>query len=131
GSSKRSGRTAKSFNACRIDQSTSTRCTSAARRAAVDPPRVGSPPMTTAATDGALHARLAEEAAERLIRYARIDTPSDEDAETFPSTAKQLDLLNLLYDEPSALGLDDVERDEYGYVFATVPATVDRDVPLI
>jgi tripeptide aminopeptidase len=74
---------------------------------------------------------LAEDAAARLIRYAQIDTQSDEDAEGFPSTEKQWDLLRLLRDELAALGLDDVELDEHGYVFATVPATIDRDVPTI
>jgi tripeptide aminopeptidase len=74
---------------------------------------------------------LAEDAAARLVRYAQIDTQSDEDSETFPSTEKQWDLLRLLRDELAELGLDDVELDEHGYVFATVPATVEREVPTI
>jgi tripeptide aminopeptidase len=74
---------------------------------------------------------LAEDAAARLIRYAQIDTQSEEDSETFPSTEKQWDLLRLLYDELRELGLEDVTIDEYGYVFATVPATVDREVPTV
>jgi tripeptide aminopeptidase len=74
---------------------------------------------------------LAEDAAARLIRYARVDTRSDEDSETFPSTEKQWDLLRLLHEELVDLGLADAEIDEYGYVFATVPATVDREVPTI
>lgn len=73
---------------------------------------------------------LAEDAAARLVRYAQIDTRSDEDSESFPSTAKQWDLLRLLHEELTGLGLD-AEIDEYGYVFATVPATVDRAVPTI
>ena len=76
-------------------------------------------------------AALAEDAAERFIRYARIDTQSDDDSTTYPSTAKQLDLLRLLADELRGIGLEDVELDEHGYVFATVPATVDHDVPVI
>src|SRR3954454_24185625 len=87
--------------------------------------------MTAPATDKTLHTQLAEDAAGRLVRYAQIDTQSDEESDTFPSTAKQLDLLRLLRDELEALGLEDVELDEYGYVFATVPATVDHDVPAI
>lgn len=75
-------------------------------------------------------AELAEAAAERLLRYARVDTRSDPDSETYPSTAKQLDLLRLLRDELAELGLE-VELDEHGYVFATVPSTVGRDVPTI
>jgi tripeptide aminopeptidase len=74
--------------------------------------------------------KLAEDAAERLIRYAQIDTQSDEDSESFPSTEKQWELLRLLRDELAGLGLD-VEIDEHGYVFATVPATVEREVPTI
>ena len=59
-------------------------------------------------THAALAAQLAEDAAERFLRYVRIDTQSDEDSETYPSTAKQLDLLRLLADELQELGLDDV-----------------------
>jgi tripeptide aminopeptidase len=73
--------------------------------------------------------QLAEDAAERLVRYAQIDTQSDSDSETYPSTPKQLDLLRLLVDELRELGLDDVAIDDYGYVTATLPPTVDHDVP--
>jgi tripeptide aminopeptidase len=78
-----------------------------------------------------LAAQLAEDAADRLIRYVRIDTQSDEDSESYPSTAKQLDLLRLLLDELRGLGLGDAAIDEHGYVTATIPATVDGDVPTI
>jgi len=50
-------------------------------------------------------AQLAEDAASRFLRYVRIDTQSDEDSATYPSTAKQLDLLRLLLDELKQLGL--------------------------
>jgi tripeptide aminopeptidase len=83
------------------------------------------PPETT------LAAQLAEDAAERFLRYVRIDTQSDEDSETYPSTAGQLDLLRLLRDELEAVGLTDASIDEYGYVTATLPATVDHDIPTI
>jgi tripeptide aminopeptidase len=73
---------------------------------------------------------LAEAAAERFMRYVQVDTQSDPDSTTYPSTEKQLDLLRLLRDELAALGLD-VELDEHGYVFATVPATVEHEVPAI
>ena len=76
-------------------------------------------------------AQLAEDAAERLIRYARIDTQSDEDSESYPSTEKQLDLLRLLLDELREIGADDPQMDEHGYVTATIPATVDHEVPTI
>lgn len=82
----------------------------------------------TAAT---LVAQLAEDAAERFLRYVRIDTQSDENSDSYPSTAKQLDLLRLLRGELEELGLEDAAIDEHGYVTATVPATVDRDVPTI
>ena len=76
-------------------------------------------------------AELAADAAERLIRYARIDTQSDEDSTTYPSTEKQLDLLRLLRGELEEIGLEDVVLDEHGYVTATIPATVDGDIPAI
>jgi tripeptide aminopeptidase len=82
-------------------------------------------------THEALAAQLAEDAAERFLRYVRIDTQSDEDSETYPSTAKQLDLLRLLLGELKELGLADAAIDEHGYVTATLPATVERDVPTI
>jgi tripeptide aminopeptidase len=78
-----------------------------------------------------LAAQLAQDAAERLLRYVRFDTQSDEDSETYPSTAKQLDLLRLLHDELRGLGAADAQIDEHGYVTATIPATVDADVPTI
>jgi tripeptide aminopeptidase len=77
--------------------------------------------------DAALAAQLAEDAAARFLRYVRIDTQSDADSDTYPSTAKQLDLLRLLLDELKEIGLDDAAIDDHGYV----TATVERDVPTI
>src|SRR5580765_7761022 len=82
-------------------------------------------------THAALAAQLAEDAAERFLRYVRVDTQSDEDSETYPSTAKQLDLLRLLLDELKEIGLADAAIDEHGYVTATIAATVPQDVPAI
>jgi tripeptide aminopeptidase len=82
-------------------------------------------------THEALAAQLAEDAAERFLRYVRIDTQSEEDSDTYPSTAKQLDLLRLLLDELKALGLADAAIDEHGYVTATLPATIEREVPTV
>lgn len=65
-----------------------------------------------------------ETALERFIRYAQIDTQSSEDSQTYPSTAKQFDLLHLLVKELKALGLADAEIDEHGYVTATLPANL-------
>src|SRR5215471_4465928 len=74
---------------------------------------------------------LAEDAAERLLRYARIDTRSDEESDTYPSTPGQLDLLRLLRDELEQVGLADVTMDEHGYVTGTLPPTVEHEVPTI
>ncbi len=78
-----------------------------------------------------LSAQLAEDAAARLVRYVQIDTQSDEDSETYPSSAGQLILLRLLRDELEEIGLTDAAIDDSGYVTATLPATVDRAVPTI
>ena len=63
---------------------------------------------------------------ERFLRYVTFDTQSTETSETYPSTAKQLDLLRHLVDELKALGLGDAAIDEYGYVMATIPATTKK-----
>ena len=60
---------------------------------------------------------------DRFLKYVAIDTQSDENSETFPSSAKQWDLLNLLVEEMKALGLEEVTIDKYGYVMGTIPAT--------
>jgi tripeptide aminopeptidase len=78
-----------------------------------------------------LAVQLAEDAAERFLRYVRIDTQSDEDSDTYPSTEKQLLLLRLLRDELEEIGLADAAIDEHGYVTATLPATIDHEVPTI
>jgi tripeptide aminopeptidase len=78
-----------------------------------------------------LAAELAEDTAERLLRYVRIDTRSDEESDTYPSTEGQLELLRLLRDELEEVGLADVAMDEHGYVTGTLPATVEHDVPTI
>lgn len=73
-----------------------------------------------------------QETQERLIRYAKINTRSDEASTTVPSTACQLDLLNLLVDELKAIGLQEVEfNPENAFVTATLPATSDKPVPTI
>ena len=68
---------------------------------------------------------------DRFLRYVRIDTQSKEDSESYPSTAKQLDLLNLLAKELKELGVPQVNIDEYGYVMATIPSNVKKSVPVI
>ena len=82
-------------------------------------------------TQKALAAQLAEDAAERFLRYVRIDTQSEEDSDSYPSTAKQLDLLRLLADELRALDLDDVGIDANGYVTGTLASTVAHETETI
>ena len=64
---------------------------------------------------------------DRFLKYVAIDTQSDENSESFPSTAKQFDLLNLLVEEMNALGLEDVTIDKYGYVMGTIPASKGKE----
>jgi tripeptide aminopeptidase len=69
---------------------------------------------------------------ERFLRYVVIDTQSDENSTSYPSTGKQFDLLRLLVDELETIGLKEVAIDGHGYVFATIPATSSKpDVPVI
>ncbi|MCG7332516.1 peptidase T [Salinicoccus roseus] len=67
---------------------------------------------------------------ERLARYAKIDTQSDASSESVPSTYKQWDLIRLLEEELKALGMEEVETDENGYLMATLPANAE-DAPVI
>ena len=69
---------------------------------------------------------------ERFLKYVAINTRSDENSETFPSTAVQWDLLNALVEEMKLLGLEDVTIDKYGYAMGTIPATKGKEnVPVI
>src|SRR3954470_2575355 len=68
---------------------------------------------------------------ERFLRYVVIDTESDGGSPTCPSTAKQKDLGALLAAELRDIGLSDAHMDEHGYVYATIPATSDKRVPVI
>ena len=73
---------------------------------------------------------MKNEIKERFFRYIKIDTMSDENSETFPSTKKQYDLLNLLNKELKEFGLKS-EVDEHGYVMATLPSNIDKKIPVI
>jgi tripeptide aminopeptidase len=68
---------------------------------------------------------------ERFLRYVVIDTQSDPASPTCPSTEKQKDLGRLLAAELRAIGLSDAHLDEHGYVYATIPANTDKQVPVI
>lgn len=68
---------------------------------------------------------------DRFLRYVQIDTQSDPASPTQPSTEKQKTLSRLLVSELLAIGFADAEMDINGYVYATVPANTDKDVPVI
>jgi tripeptide aminopeptidase len=69
---------------------------------------------------------------ERLIRYVQIDTEADPNSESTPSSLKQKDLSKLLVEELKQIGVMDAEMDEWGYVYATIPATSSREnIPTI
>ncbi|MEO4053843.1 peptidase T [Solibacillus sp. CAU 1738] len=74
---------------------------------------------------------MKEQVIERLIRYVKIDTQSDFNSTTTPSTMKQFDLLNVLKAELAEIGLTDINLDENGYLFATLPANTDKNVPTL
>ncbi|MES2829190.1 MAG: peptidase T [Bacteroidota bacterium] len=67
----------------------------------------------------------------RFIKYVQIDTQSDPLSSTTPSTAKQKDLGKVLVEELLAMGITDAHLDEHGYVYATIPSTSGKDVPVI
>jgi tripeptide aminopeptidase len=70
---------------------------------------------------------IANELANRFMRYVQIDTQSDPYSDTFPSTEKQKDLSRILVEELKAIGIQDAEMDEWGYVFGTIPATSEKE----
>ncbi|EIJ39163.1 MULTISPECIES: peptidase T [Galbibacter] len=68
---------------------------------------------------------------DRFISYVKIDTQSDPNSNTTPSTEKQWNLANKLAEELKAIGMEDVSIDENAYVMATLPSNLDREVPTI
>lgn len=68
---------------------------------------------------------------ERFLRYVVIDTQSDPESETIPSTEKQKNLGKLLVEELKDMGITDAHLDEFGYVYATIPSNTDKKVPVI
>ncbi len=68
---------------------------------------------------------------DRLMRYVQIDTTSDPDSTSFPSTMRQLDLSRLLVEELKKMDIADVELNEHGYVIARIPSNVSGKVPVI
>ena len=74
---------------------------------------------------------MKEQLIERLIRYAKIDTQSDADSNSTPSTAGQWDLLHMLEKELAEIGLEEISLDENGYLFATLPANTEKELPTV
>lgn len=68
---------------------------------------------------------------ERFLKYVGFDTQSDESSESVPSTSKQVVFAEYLRDELINIGLEDVELDENGYLYATLPSNVDKEIPVI
>ena len=71
-----------------------------------------------------------EKLLDRFLRYVSVDTQSNEESESQPSAAKELDLLRMLRDELLAMGVE-ATLDEYGYVMATLPSNIDKKVPAV
>jgi tripeptide aminopeptidase len=82
-------------------------------------------------SDGTRSNAFDAELEERLVRYVRVDTQSDEASTATPSTARQFDLLELLQAELTAIGAQDVRLTDYAAVLATIPATISSPVPTI
>jgi tripeptide aminopeptidase len=72
-----------------------------------------------------------QEILDRFISYITIDTESDPNSDTTPSSAKQWDLAHKLYKELIEMGMSDVTIDDHAYIMATLPSNVDHDVPTI
>lgn len=83
------------------------------------------------ASFGSTGIRFTHDVTERFLRYVRIDTQSDPASLTCPSTDKQKNLGRLLAQELRDIGLADAHLDANGYVYATIPATTDKTVPVI
>ena len=74
---------------------------------------------------------MKKEIMDRFITYVKVDTQSNENNETCPSTPGQLTLARLLVDELHQIGMQEVTLDEHGYVMATLPSNSDQPVPTI
>jgi tripeptide aminopeptidase len=71
-----------------------------------------------------------EKLLDKFLRYVAVETTSDENSETQPSAMREVDLLRMLRDELQQLGIH-ADLDEYGYVMATIPSNVDKEIPAI
>ena len=68
---------------------------------------------------------------DRFLSYVKIDTQSDESSQTCPSTEKQWDLARKLVDELKEIGLEEISIDDHAYIMATLPANINKKVPVI
>ncbi len=75
--------------------------------------------------------RLKSEIIQRFTTYVKVDTQSNDDSDTCPSTPGQLDLARMLVNELKEIGMEDVTMDENGYVMATLPSNTEKEVPTI
>jgi len=82
-------------------------------------------------SDSTINTLAASAVADRFLRYVQIDTESDPSSPTCPSTEKQKNLGRLLVDELLAMGVVDAQMDENGYVYATIPANSNKEIPVI
>jgi tripeptide aminopeptidase len=72
-----------------------------------------------------------QELLNRFLRYVQVDTTASTSSDSYPSSEGQLKLGRMLAEDLIEIGLEDVEHDEYGLVWGTIPSTVDRQVPVI
>ena len=68
---------------------------------------------------------------ERFLKYAAIDTQSDPHSDTYPSTEKQKNLGRVLVEELKEIGLEEIEMDEHGIIYATLPSNTEKEVPVL
>jgi tripeptide aminopeptidase len=71
-----------------------------------------------------------EKLLDRFLRYVAVDTQSDENSDSQPSTAKQLNLLKLLCEELNQMGVQ-ATLDEFGYVMGSIPSNIEKKVPAV
>ena len=72
-----------------------------------------------------------EKVTDKFLRYIAVETTSDENGSTHPSSLKELDLSRMLVEEMKAIGITDASLDENGYVMGTIPGNIDKKVPPI
>src|SRR5690606_36934341 len=78
-----------------------------------------------------LNMNIMQKIIDRFIIYVTVDTESDPNSDTCPSTEKQWNLANQLVEELKQIGMEDVTIDEHAYIMATLPSNVDYEVPTI